>query len=112
VWFTNLDIAKRHEDLILYKKYNAADFSTYDNYNAINVNKVAEIPMDYLGFIGVPITFINKYNHNQFEIIGMGEDNGRGFSGGVHIGGSASCLVNGRAQFKRVFIKNKHPQIN
>ncbi|MDU5530060.1 adenine-specific methyltransferase EcoRI family protein [Negativicoccus succinicivorans] len=71
-WYTNLDINKRHEDLILIRKYNPEDFPTYDNYNAINVDKVTEIPYDYDGVIGVPITFIDKYNPDQFEIIGLG----------------------------------------
>ena len=68
-WFTNLDISKRDEDLILYKKYNEKEYPKYDNYNAINVGKVAEIPMDYKGAMGVPITFLDKYNPNQFEIL-------------------------------------------
>lgn len=68
-WFTNLDISKRHEDLILYKTYNPEEYPKYDNYDAINVNKVAEIPMDYKGAMGVPITFLDKYNPNQFEIV-------------------------------------------
>lgn len=70
-WYTNLDIAKRHEDLILYKKYNEEDHIKFDNYDAINVNKIAEIPMDYEGYMGVPITFIDKYSPEQFEIIGI-----------------------------------------
>jgi len=70
-WFTNLDIAKRHEDLILYKTYNEEDYPTYDNYNAIEVSKVTEIPMDYNGAMGVPITFLDKYNPDQFEILGI-----------------------------------------
>ena len=69
VWFTNLDITKRHENLILYKKYNEAEYPKYDNYDAINVDKTKEIPMDYNGAIGVPITFMDKYNPEQFEII-------------------------------------------
>ena len=68
-WFTNLDISKRHEDLILYKKYNAEEYPKYENYNAINVNKVAEIPMDYKDVMGAPITFLNKHNPQQFEIL-------------------------------------------
>lgn len=68
-WFTNLDISKRHNDLILYKTYNPDEYLKYDNYDAINVNKVAEIPLDYKGAMGVPITFLDKYNPNQFEII-------------------------------------------
>jgi len=107
VWFTNLDHNRRHEELILWKKYTPEEFPTYDNYNAINVNKVAEIPMDYDGYMGVPVTFMNKFNPEQFEIVGMGEDNGTGLSGGVWNGGSKSCLVNGKAMFKRIFIKNK-----
>jgi hypothetical protein len=75
VWFTNLDIAKRHEDLILYKKYNSDDYYSYDNYNAINVDKTKDIPMDYKGVTGVPITFMTKYNPEQFEILGT-SDNG------------------------------------
>lgn len=70
-WFTNLDIEKRHEDMILYKTYNPTEFPTYDNYSAINVNKVADIPCDYFEIMGVPITFINNYNPDQFEIMGI-----------------------------------------
>ena len=73
--FTNLDISKRHEDLILYKKYNAVEYYNYDNYHAINVDKTKEIPIDYKGVIGVPITFMTKYNPEQFEILGT-SDNG------------------------------------
>lgn len=70
-WYTNLDINKRHEDLILYKSYTPCEYPKYDNYDAINVDKVAEIPMDYNGIMGVPITFLDKYNPNQFQIIGL-----------------------------------------
>lgn len=69
-WFTNLDNDKRHRELSLYKNYNPTDYPTYDNYEAIECNKVYDIPYDYDGVIGVPITFLNKYNPNQFEIIG------------------------------------------
>ncbi|MFD2550742.1 adenine-specific methyltransferase EcoRI family protein [Bizionia sediminis] len=77
VWLTNLDIKKRHEDLILYKSYNEDEYPFYDNYDAINVNKTKDIPIDYEGLMGVPITFIDKYNPEQFEIVtlGIGEDN-------------------------------------
>lgn len=68
-WFTNLEIKKRHEDLILYKTYNEAEYPRYDNYNAINVDKTKDIPLDYEGNMGVPITFLDKYNPEQFEII-------------------------------------------
>jgi len=69
-WYTNLDIAKRHEDLFLYKKYNPEDYPKYDNYDAINVDKFTDIPEDYDGVMGVPITFLDKYNPAQFEIVG------------------------------------------
>ena len=80
-WFTNLDISKRHEDLILYKQYNSAEYPKYENYDAINVNKTKDIPVDYKGAIGVPITFLDKYNPDQFEIIGLGISNS-----GIEIG--------------------------
>lgn len=70
-WFTNLDIPKRHEELILYKHYTPEAYPKYDNYDAINVDKVADIPCDYNGVMGVPITFLDKYNPDQFEILGM-----------------------------------------
>lgn len=70
-WFTNLDIKKRHEKLELYKKYTPEEYPHYDNYDAINVDKTADIPEDYEGVMGVPITFLDKYNPDQFEIIGM-----------------------------------------
>ena len=68
-WYTNLDIQKRHEKLPLYKKYTPEEFPRYDNYDAINVDKTADIPYDYNGAMGVPITFIDKYNPEQFEIL-------------------------------------------
>jgi hypothetical protein len=73
-WFTNLDLEKRHEDLILYKTYqgNESDYPKYENYDAINVDKTKDIPVDYAGHIGVPITFMDKYNPDQFEIVGLG----------------------------------------
>lgn len=106
-WFTNLDISKRHEDLILYKEYNPEEYPKYENYDAIEVSKTADIPTDYAGAMGVPITFLNKYNPEQFEIIGMAEDNGRGFSGGIWDGKNVRCIVNGQKKFKRIFIKRK-----
>ena len=71
-WFTNLEIQKRHEDLILYKKYLPDEYLKYENFDAINVDKTSDIPMDYDGVMGVPITFMDKYNPDQFEIIGLG----------------------------------------
>lgn len=70
-WFTNLDIAKRHEELILYKTYDPKNYPHYDNYNAIEVSKFADAPVDYDGAMGVPITFLEKYNPQQFEILGI-----------------------------------------
>ena len=71
-WFTNLEINKRHEDLILYKKYTPEEYPKFENYDAINVDVTKDIPIDYDGMIGVPITFMDKYNPDQFEIIGVG----------------------------------------
>jgi len=73
-WFTNLDIDKRHEELILYKKYNKSEYPTYYNYDAIEVSKTSDIPVDYKGAMGVPITFMNKHNPDQFKIIGLAND--------------------------------------
>lgn len=70
-WFTNLDFPKRHEDLILYKPYTQAEYSKYDNFDAIEVSKVSDIPVDYDGVMGVPITFLSKHNPDQFEIVGI-----------------------------------------
>ncbi len=74
VWFTNIETKKRHEDLILYKKYywNEVEYPKYENYDAININKTKDIPVDYNGNMGVPITFMDKYNPEQFEIIWLG----------------------------------------
>jgi len=70
-WFTNLDIAQRHEDLILYKTYDTERHPTYDNYDAIEVSKVVNIPVDFDGVMGVPLTFLDKHNPAQFEILGL-----------------------------------------
>lgn len=70
-WFTNLEHSKRHEELILYKTYNPEEYPKFDNYDAINVDKTADIPCDYDGVMGVPITFLDKYNPEQFEILGI-----------------------------------------
>jgi hypothetical protein len=74
IWFTNMDNPKRHAEIPLYKKYTPAEYPTYDNYDAIEIGKVAEIPVDYDGVMGVPITFLDKYNPEQFEILGMCEN--------------------------------------
>jgi len=74
-WFTNLDYEERHENLVFYKKYLPEEYPKYDNYDAINVDKTADIPKDYNDLMGVPITFLDKYNPEQFEIIGLGISN-------------------------------------
>lgn len=70
-WFTNLDVKKRHEEMILVKRYTPDDYPHYDNYDAIEVSKILDIPLDYSGVMGVPITFLGKYNPDQFEIVGI-----------------------------------------
>jgi hypothetical protein len=72
-WYTNLDYPKRHEDLILFKNYNDSDFTKYDNFDAIEVSKVSDIPIDYNEVMGVPITFLDKHNPKQFEIVGVSQ---------------------------------------
>lgn len=74
-WYTNLEHNKRNEELILYKHYNPTEYPKYDNYDAIEVSKVAEIPMDYEGVMGVPISFLDKYCPNQFRILGCADAN-------------------------------------
>lgn len=108
-WYTNLDISKRHEELILYKTYNETDYPKYDNYDAIEVSKTNEIPLDYNGIMGVPITFMNKYNPEQFEIIGATESEGKGFSNGIWDENSkiSQALINKNKVYKRIFIRNK-----
>ncbi len=110
VWFTNLDISKRHEDLILYKKYNSEEYPTYDNYDAINVNTTKDIPMDYSGVMGVPITFLDKYNPEQFEILGLSASAGynKEIVGIPFLGNKdARPLINGKNTYARIFIRNK-----
>ncbi len=70
-WFTNLDIKQRHEEMILVKRYSPEQYAHFDNYDAINVDATVDIPCDYAGMMGVPITFMDKYNPDQFEIIGV-----------------------------------------
>lgn len=106
-WFTNFDIKKRHEELPLYEKYNPKKYPKYDNYDAINVSKVAEIPKDYFGVMGVPITFLDKHSPEQFEIVGATESEGKGFSAGLwdERSGVAQALVEKKRKYKRIFIK-------
>ena len=108
-WFTNMDYPQRHEDLILYKTYNPNDYPTYDNYNAINVNFTKEIPRDYDGAIGVPITFLDKYNPEQFEILDAND-----FRKSDKVKVKAHGLIkdkegaiNGSPKYVRILIKRK-----
>lgn len=108
-WFTNLDTTKRHEELIMYKTYTPEEYPHYDNYDAINVDKVTDIPCDYFGVMGVPITFLDKFNPFQFEILGCTESEGKGFSCGLWKEESkvAQPLVRGKRIYKRIFIRRK-----
>lgn len=108
-WYTNLDIEKRHEDMILFRNYTPENYPHYDNYDAIEVSKVADIPCDYDGAMGVPITFMDKFNPDQFEILGATESEGKGFSNGLWVEDSkvAQPLINGERKYKRIFIRRK-----
>ncbi|NRD71579.1 modification methylase [Psychrobacter okhotskensis] len=112
VWYTNLDNKKRHEEIILVQRYqgNEADYPYYDNYNAIEVSRTQNIPLDYDGAMGVPITFLTKYNPEQFEIIGCSYSYGEPV--GYHKeGASFDVSINGRQVYKRLFIRNRNPII-
>lgn len=113
-WFTNLDVAKRHEKLILWKNYTPEEYPKCDNYDSININKVAEIPYNYNKVMGVPITFLDKYNPEQFEICGMAAGNSRatGLNYNVsyipHKDDRGGCfIVNGKRQYARILIRKK-----
>jgi Adenine-specific methyltransferase EcoRI len=127
-WYTNLDIAKRHDDFILYKTYlgNENEYTKYENFDAINIDRAEFIPIDYKGIMGVPITFLDKYNPDQFEIIGLGISNS-GIEVGVQpykeehkkfrkeiqkrgaVDGDLYFVKNGEVEvpYARILIKNK-----
>lgn len=119
-WYTNLDLKQRHEELILVKKYQPEINKLYDNYNAIEVSKTADIPYDYDGIMGVPITFFDKYCPDQFEVIWQASGNTRASAPPAvleRLGYTASkedrggcCLLNGKRTYDRIFIRNKHPE--
>jgi hypothetical protein len=94
LWYTTLPIVKHNEELVLYKHYTPEEFPKYDNYDAINVDKTCDIPADYDGAMGVPISFIEKYNPNQFDIIDQ-----------------LKPFVNGVAKYVRIIIKNKYKRL-
>jgi len=98
LWLTNLDTFKRHEDIILTKRYygNEIEYPNFDNYDAINVDKTQDIPMDYTGVMGVPITFLHKYNPEQFELIKFRKGNDE-----------KDLSINGKCPYFRILIKNK-----
>lgn len=113
-WFTNLDIKKRHEELILVKKYagHEDEYPKYDNYDAIEVSKVADIPFDYDGVMGVPITFLDKYSPDQFEIVG-GTANGQ-VPNAMKIGHYRTYnnpVIGDRKVYQRILVRNKHPEL-
>ena len=98
-WFTNLPVKKHTEDLVLYKRYTPEEYPKYDNYDAINVNTYTDIPYDYDGVMGVPITFLDKYNPEQFEIIKFrkGDDD-------------KDLSIKGYCPYFGILIRNKYPQ--
>ena len=105
-WYTNLDLKKRHEELTMTKRYTPEEYPHYDNYDAIEVDKVVNIPYDYDGVMGVPITFVGKYNPDQFKIIGHEHDlNGNGGNDSL-----SQFMVNNKGVYFRTVIRNKHPE--
>ncbi|MHB8232910.1 MAG: adenine-specific methyltransferase EcoRI family protein [bacterium] len=108
IWFTNMDNPKRHEKITLYKKYSPVEYPKYDNYDAIEVGKVADIPLDYDGVMGVPVSFLDKYSPEQFKILGASDN------GAVdekyklpHFKKHNEPYINGKKRYKRLFIKRK-----
>lgn len=108
-WFTNLDYKQRHDMLVLYKRYTPEQYPKYDNYDAIEVSKTAEIPCDYDGVMGVPITFMDKYNPDQFEILGISGD----LANPLVIDGkrkSGRFYCSGNRLYDRIVIRNRCPE--
>ena len=116
-WYTNLDYTERHTDIDLWKKYTPEEYSRYENYNAINVDKTADIPDDYYGIVGVPITFLDKYNPDQFEIIWQASGNTRACAPSEilseleykpHKDDRGGCgIVKGQRVFSRILVRRK-----
>ena len=119
-WYTNLEYPKRFEDQILYRTYegNEADYPKYDNYDAIEVSRVKNIPMDYEGVMGVPITFMNNHNPEQFKILGSRRWAKSKELLKVYTGSSVppendkKSLINGKETYDRIFIRNLKPEIS
>ncbi len=101
-WFTNLDHAKRHEELVLYKRYSPKEYPKYDNYDAINVNKTAHIPSDCDGAMGVPISFLDKHNPDQFEVLGMDRSLVKELTGK-----QSRFRIKGKELYARIVIRHK-----
>jgi len=99
-WYTNLEHHKRNEKLILYKKYNAEEYPKYDNYDAIEVSKTKDIPIDYNGAMGVPISFLTKYNPEQFDILGIANS-------ARWIDYECLTIIDGKKIYNRIIIKHK-----
>lgn len=98
-WYTNLEHKKRQEEIILFKRYSPEEYPKYDNYDAIEVSKVKEIPLDYDGAMGVPITFLNKHSPEQFEIVGADFEFTRETKGRFY--------VNGKRLYARIVIRHR-----
>ena len=109
-WFTNINHNKRHEPINLYKKYSAEEYPKYDNYDAINCDKTVDIPMDYYGVIGVPITFLDKYCPEQFEIVDAREValNDKQRNKNTYLIKDADSAINGKPTYARIAIRAKH----
>ena len=111
-WYTNLDHNKRHEELDLVCRYSPEEYPIYDNYNIIEVSKVDDIPCDYKGVMGVPITFLDKYNPNQFDILGVTENDASENVMDLRIKGFPKYdrpYIKGIRKYARILIRNKHP---
>lgn len=111
-WFTNMNYEGQNRKLDIFKQYNTKDYPTYDNYEAINVNKTKDIPIDYNGVMGVPITFLDKFNPNQFEILGLSASAGydANIVGIPFLGKKdARPLLNNKNTYARIFIRHRNP---
>lgn len=108
-WFTNLDNDKRHEPLDLYKKYNPTDYPRYDDYDTIEVSKTADIPIDYNGVMGVPITFLDKYCPEQFEILDARDYalHDKQKNKNTYLIKDGDGTINGKAVYARILIRFK-----
>ena len=113
LWYTNIETPKRYWDIPLYEKYSPEKNPRYDNYDAIEVSKTAEIPEDYYGVMGVPITFLDKYDPRQFEILGRADGNIAGENNPYYIKGfkdkGGNPMINGKIIYKRILIRRRQP---